>query len=172
MLYLIGFFIIHAENEIEKIMRILAFSGGLLIFFGAKIADLSIPSLMLNSIDPSGGFINYFFPAITGGLITYFLFQSIKKSKSKNNQKIYFLILLSTFIILIFTDIYLGSILDKNEKTNIVINVSFLTGMILTLLFNIDIVQYIYSFIKDESDTSHINSKKKTKTWKDEYNEY
>lgn len=180
MFLLMFIFIIKAKDVVEKTMRVLAISGGLLIFFGAKNIGTNIPELMLGSLDPTGGFllniVTYIFPAIAGSIVTHLLFKSIKNYNQNDNQKIYFLILISTLVTLMFTDIYLGSFSSDAEKSNIGMNVSFITGIILTLLFRIDIIKGIYGYVSNDLvDDLSIDKKTtaeegvKKDSWKDKY---
>jgi len=169
MFVFMGIFILRTEDEIEKIMRILALSVGILIFFGAKSMDTSIVNIIMNSIDSTGGvivgLINYIFPAILGTFLVVILLKSIQKDNT--NRKIYLLILISTLVILIFTDIYLGSIISDDKKTDLSINISFMVGIILTLLFKVDLIKTLYSNIS--STNTQIDKEDNTSSWKDDY---
>jgi hypothetical protein len=173
MFYFIFLLVRKADETIERLMRVLASVLGLLLFLGGKSSGVSIPALMLGSIDLSGGLLSnlilYLVPGISGGLITYLLFRSIKNSKYENNKVIYFLILLSTLTALIFTDIYLTS---SNKGANIAINISFISGIIILMLFKIDLVKSLYEVILNKRHKSNIedhNSNDTKKSWKDQY---
>lgn len=169
--------IIKAKGEIERIYRVIALSGGLLIFFGAKSSGVSMPMLMLSAMDSSGGgvasVISYIFPAIVGSVVTYLLFSSIKNLDDGDHRLVYFLIVISTLITLTFSDIYVGSFVDNSENANIKINISFLLGVIFTLLFRVDIIQSIYGVMKNDNMSevsSQTSEKEKSKdSWRDKY---
>lgn len=176
MFYLIVIFVLKADDDIETIMRVLAAAGGLLLFLGGKSTGVSIPALMLSSIDSTGGIIaaliQYIFPAIAGSVITYLLFKSIKDSKKDDNKRIYFLIFISSLITLLFTDIYFGNVVSDSENSSVATNISFLSGIVLTLLFKVDIVKSLYEIIRNNESKSSVENNdedKKTTSWKDKY---
>lgn len=175
MFYLISIFVLKAEDDFETIMRVLAFSVGLLVFLGGKSTGVSMPALILSSIDSTGGIISaliqYIFPAIAGSLITFFLFRSIKKSQGDDNKIIYFLIFVSTLVALLFSDIYFGNFTIESEKSIVGTNISFVAGIIFTLLFKVDIVKSIYEIISDGSNNKNNESKNKDDkdSWKNKY---
>lgn len=174
MFYLIIIFVLKADDDIETIMRVLAAAGGLLLFLGGKTTGVSIPALMLSSIDSSGGMvaalIQYIFPAIAGSLITYLLFRSIRNSSRDDNKRVYFLIFISTLITLLFTDVYFGNVVSDSENSSISTNISFLSGIILTLLFKVDIVVSLYQIIRgNKSETIDHDDESQKNSWKDKY---
>jgi len=175
MFYLISIFVLKAEDDFETIMRVLAFSVGLLVFLGGKSTGVSMPALILSSIDSTGGIISaliqYIFPAITGSFITFFLFRSIKKAQGDDNKIIYFLIFVSTLVALLFSDIYFGNFTIESEKSIVGTNISFVAGIIFTLLFKVDIVKSIYEIISDGSNNKSDGSSNTDDkdSWKNKY---
>jgi len=164
MFVLIWKIILYTRDPFEKTMRLISFSGGVLIFVGARSMGLTIPELMLSSLDSTGyivGFIASVAPALIGGFLTFYLFKTISENRDKN-QLIYFLILLATFIILVFSDLFIHSVFSK--ESGLGINVSFVVGIILTLLLKVEIFRGIYNFILD-SENKTINPNKPS--WKD-----
>lgn len=174
MFYLIGIFVLKAEDDFETTMRVLASSLGLLLYLGGKSTGVSIPALILSSIDSTGGIISgliqYIFPAIAGSLITLFLFQSIKDSKT-DNKKIYLLIFISTLVTLLFTDIYFGNVTSESESASVGTNISFVSGIILTLLFKVDIVKSLYDIITENTQDKNggDSGTSQKDSWKDKY---
>lgn len=165
MFILIGKIILYTRDPFEKTMRLISFSGGVLIFVGARGMGLNIPELMLGSMDSTDlivGFLSSIAPALIGAFLTYYLFRVISKNRDKN-QLIYFLILLATFIILVFSDLFIQNIFAKESTLGI--NVSFVVGIILTLLFKVEVFRGIYNFIL-EGEKKHKIEEKTESDWK------
>jgi hypothetical protein len=163
MFILIGKFILYTEDSFEKTMRIISFSGGVLIFAGARGMGINIPEIILSSLDPSGGYIVDFIasvaPAVISSALTFYLFKVIKDNQDKN-QLIYFLIILATLIILTFSDLFIQNVFSK--ESNLGINVAFVIGIILTLVFKVEIFRGIYSFLLENP-----NINREETSWKD-----
>jgi len=171
MFTFIFIFIIKANDGLQRMMRTFAFSAGVLIFLGAKAFGVSIPSLILSSMDSTGmlsGSALTIGPAAAGSIVTFYLFKSINNDDPKGHRYMYLLLLIATLTVLIFSDIYFGVVLDNESQQIIAMNVSFLVGILLTLLFRVDIAQNLYYYLngKNQLGVSSPNHSEGTQTWK------
>ena len=141
------------RNRHERVMRLIALSGGLLVFLGAKNSGISMPSLIFLSIDNTGGaihaFLSFFLPGALGLGVTYMLFRSISNIDGADKRFYYFLIMLSTWICTLFIDSYLGSFSSESNTQLMTINISFVVGIIIMLLFNMNVTRSIYGLFFD-----------------------
>lgn len=164
--------IMKGRDSFEKLIRTIALSAGLLLFLESKKLGISIPLIILTSIDSMGVFSGYAISlagsTIAGYIVTTQLFKSIDKDGKDGFRRIYLLILISTLTLLMFADVYLGSTSDDSEKNLIFINLSFSFGVIFSLLFDIETTRNFKSYVLGHKNISQdeITIKKKP-SWKD-----
>jgi hypothetical protein len=74
-------------------------------------------------------------------------------------------------VALLFTDIYFGNVTSESESASVGTNISFVSGIILALLFKVDIVKGLYDIItesnQDKSDEIYKADQKES--WKNKY---
>lgn len=123
--------IISAENAIERILRSSALSTGLLIFFGARAAGLSLAEFMVSAIifvkPITFGLVAIVAPACLGIFIAWYVIRSLRKS---TDRAIRIMILVGVFTIVQFGDVYIKALsiegfqLDKAFVPNMAFTVA------------------------------------------------
>ena len=107
ILYFVSEMIFSGRDIIEKAIRMSAFSTGFLIYYGSKSLGISIPLMMIKSLvitNPfSIGLFGILIPSLTGYFVAWFCIRNIKKS---DNISARLIILIITFIIVLFGDVY------------------------------------------------------------------
>ena len=107
ILVLLGKIIISPNSTIEQTVRMSAFSTGFLIYYGSKSLGISIPLMIIKSLvitNPfSIGLFGILIPSLTGYFVAWFCIRNIKKS---DNISARLIILIITFIIVLFGDVY------------------------------------------------------------------
>lgn len=123
------------------ILRALAFSGGVLIFIGSYATGVDMPGLVLDSTTFGGvighQFFQYIMPALIGSFTSWILIR-LMLNKTHSKKIIYLYIMTSTFIIMIFSHMYIegGFKIQESESLNSTLktNLSFVIGMIISIL--------------------------------------
>lgn len=143
MLAMISFIglLIFSGSSLQILIRILATVTGFLIYFGAKAVGLSIPSLMLSAISTttpaSIGVLGILLPGLAGMIVAWYCLKSIKKSEEVGLRLV---ILISTFIVVLFGDAYmasLGTAVTSQQGINVALlpNLTFTVGIALYIIF-------------------------------------
>jgi len=144
----------HRRYQVEVVIRIVAALTGFLIYFGSTAVGLSIPSLMLQAISTthpaSIGVFGGVAPAAAGIIVAWYCLRTLKKSEELGLR---LLVLLSTFIIVLFGDVYVASLANK-ELSPQGLNVSLLPN----LTFTIGICLYIIFRYLPGGDTRKADS--------------
>lgn len=140
--YSIFYVIKHTEDSTEKIVRITAFTTGLLIFFGSKALNFSLSDLILLGIKEYNpmrfGFFGVFIPSSLGYILAWYFIRQMKNSAS---QALRIMILIGVFTILQFSDIYLkvininGIPLNRTMIPNLTFTIAI--GLYVTLKYEI-----------------------------------
>jgi|SRR5829696_3997762 len=144
----------HGRFQTEVVIRLIAALTGFLIYFGSQAVGLSIPSLMLAALSTTNpvsiGIFGAVAPASAGIVVAWYCLRVIKKSEELGLR---LLVLLSTFIIVLFGDVYVASLANR-EFTQQGLNVSLLPN----LTFTIGICLYIIFRYIPGSDTRKVDS--------------
>lgn len=138
--YFIYYMIYKTESILEKIIRISALTTGLLIYVGAKAVGISIPGLMMGGISTTNpltiGFLGVIFPSLIGSFVAWFCIKNLNKSEDLAARLI---ILISTFIVVMFGDVYVKTYETsaKIDGLNISLlpNLTFTIGLSLYVIF-------------------------------------
>lgn len=103
--------IFSAGSGIERILRSSALSTGLLIFFGARAAGLSLAEFMVSAIilvkPITFGLAAIVAPSCLGIFISWYVIRSLRKN---TNKAIRIMILVGVFTIVQFGDIYVKAL--------------------------------------------------------------
>ncbi|GEM_PF-2806865 len=138
--YFIGYMIHRIDSILEKIIRITALSTGLLIYVGAKAIGISIPNLMiggLGTLHPlSIGILGVIFPSFIGTFVAWYCIKNLNKHEDLAARLI---ILITTFIVVMFSDVYVASYSSnaRIEGLNLSLlpNLTFTVGLSLYVIF-------------------------------------
>jgi len=127
-----------APNEIQRILRVTAFTTGLLVFFGARSLGLSLGNMMLLGITQYSplmfGFFCLIMPSALGCLLAWYFIRCLKRS---SEMAIKIMIMIGVFMVLQFGDIYLqaanigGVSLNKDLVPNLAFTIAI--GLYVTL---------------------------------------
>jgi len=125
----------------EKLLRVFALIAGFILFLGSKATVQDVPTLLLAAIATlrpiQFPIIGSLIPVGAGALAAWFLIRSIEKDKG-GSRFTYLVLMLGTFIVVLFADIY--AISWKSPKENgynqeLLANLSFTIGLLLYILF-------------------------------------
>lgn len=131
----------HRRYQEEVVIRIIAALVGFLIYFAANALGLSIPSLMLKAISTTNpgaiGLFGAVAPAAAGVIVAWYCLRTLKKSEELAFR---LLVLLSTFIIVLFGDVYVASLANKELgphglNVSLLPNATFVIGICLYIVF-------------------------------------
>jgi len=140
ILYLVANMIFSSDDIIEKTVRISAFATGILIYYGSKTIGMSIPSMMIQSLmitKPfSLGLFGILFPSLTGYFVAWYCVKSIKKNDNTASRLI---ILIITFIIVIFGDVYVTAY-DLSKQSDSVLDVMLLPNLTFTIALSLYLI--------------------------------
>ena len=93
------------------------------MYYASKGADISVPELVLLSIDNSGGIIGgimrTLLPAMIGSLMTFIFLSSIGRMCKENDKAIYFMLTLMSLVLFVFTDVFFTGIGAKQGPAHV-----------------------------------------------------
>jgi len=115
-LYFMFQLVLTANLKVERILRATSLATGLLIFFGARSLNISIAELMVSSATLTNpvafGFFGVIMPAMMGTFLAWYFVGTIKRS---SNIVIRSMILIGTFTVFQFIDVYLRALSIKGD---------------------------------------------------------
>lgn len=115
-LYFMFQLVLTANLKVERILRATSLATGLLIFFGARSLNISIAELMVSSATLTNpvafGFFGVIMPAMMGTFLAWYFVGTIKRS---SNIVIRSMILIGTFTVFQFIDVYLRALSMKGD---------------------------------------------------------
>ncbi len=133
--------IIKGENKIEKTIRTFALVAGFLIYFTIRAIGFSIPDLIVQSVfgraPLSFGIVGGLLPLIIGIAVTWYCLDAMKRKGSLPGRIV---ILISTFILTLFIDVYVAVIkVPTGDKldTSLLPNLTFVIGLSLFAIFSV-----------------------------------
>lgn len=107
LIYAIGLMIRHEANTLEKAIRISAALTGFLIYLSTRIFNISIPYFAIISVSITNpimfGIINIFIPSASGCVLAWYSIHCINRCEDTASR---ILILISSFIVVMFGDVY------------------------------------------------------------------
>ena len=128
-------------STLEKLIRVFALIVGFLIYFISRAVGISIPDLIVRSlvgITPlSFGIVGMLFPLIIGILLAWYCLDAMGRRSNLPGRVV---VLISTFILTLFTDVYVAvfRLPTANElHTNLLPNLTFVIGLMLFVIFNV-----------------------------------
>jgi hypothetical protein len=128
-------------NTLEKLIRVFALIVGFLIYFMSRALGFSIPDLIVKSlvgITPiSFGVVGMLIPLILGVLIAWYCLDAMGR---RTNLPARVVVLISTFILTLFSDVYVAvfRLPTANElHTNLLPNLTFVIGLMLFVIFSV-----------------------------------
>ncbi len=151
MSYFIVLLIANVRSPVDRITRIIAGTAGILLFLGGKSIGYTLPEMIIGanqSISEFLGVLSLIIPLPIGFITTHYLLKYLSNDRKGEEKFIYLLIMISTIIILIFSDIYIGKIVDNKGDSSIITNLLFLLGVIFDVIFfDRDSIGTLYSEI-------------------------
>jgi hypothetical protein len=129
-----------APNLIERKLRYLALTGGLLLFFAADTLKIDLASLIVRSlalIYPANVAVaECAIPATAGTFSAWFLLRGLQE-REKTSKFVKLLVMLTGFLLFTFADLYATSMKlpQKNSGLTLLPNVSFVLALVLYSVF-------------------------------------
>jgi hypothetical protein len=146
MFAFVGLMIKSEDQWLEKIIKTLAMVAGFLIYFGAKAVGISIPAMMLASVQNTNpivfGFFGLVLPSAAGIFISWYCMKNMRRSEVIASRIV---ILISAFIAVMFGDVYASSYqvetLKESMNAALLPNLTFVVGLTLYVVFKYEAVQ-------------------------------
>jgi len=140
IIYFVQLMIRKETNTLEKVIRTAAAMTGFLIYFGARAIGVTIPDIMMDAITASNpitfGFFAILMPTASGLLVTWYTIKCIKRNEDTASRIV---IMLTTFILVMFADVYAATYINDIEtahmKKSLVPNLIFTISMSLYVIF-------------------------------------
>lgn len=128
------------QDVTEKTVRMSAFTSGFLIYYGSKVLGISIPVMMIKSLvitNPfSIGLFGILIPSLTGYFVAWFCMRNIRKS---DNVAARLIILVVTFIIVLFSDVY-ATAFDANPVKETGLEITLLPNLTFTIALSLYLI--------------------------------
>lgn len=141
MLVFIIKMIVGGENTLEKIIRIFALVSGFLLYFITRAIGISMPQFIMTPLARSApvvfGVVGMLIPLLIGVLVGWYCLDAMGRESSLPGRIV---ILISTFILTMFTDVYVAVIKVPSSTqidTNLLPNLTFVIGLLLFVIFNV-----------------------------------
>lgn len=140
-LFLIWVLFKRSKSIFETIQLGLSALFGLLLFLVGLYSGVSLPELVLLSIDGTGGnfakLLTYFFPAVVGFIASWLLLSLVGRIEEGNQLASNFLVMLMSLVSLVSLQIAVLVLISGTEDRSLVLtNVSFMMGIIAVLIFD------------------------------------
>ncbi len=133
--------IVKTENRTEKVIRVFALIVGFLTYFIIRVVGISIPDLIVNSMQGftqrSFGILGGIIPFVLGGLIAWYCLSTMSKHSNLPSRIV---VLISTCILILFTDVYVVALkmpTGTDLETDLLPNLTFVIGLLLFAIFNV-----------------------------------
>lgn len=125
---------------LEKIIKTVAMITGLLIYFGSKSIGISIPVMILVSVQNTNPIIFGLFalvlPSAAGVFVSWYCMKNMRRSEIIASRIV---ILISAFIAVMFGDVYASTYQIGNSaeamNTALLPNLTFVVGLTLYVIF-------------------------------------
>ena len=138
-----AFFLVHVikddHDATERLLRIVAFSAGLLAYLAAKAYGVAIPTLMVSALDVTKpltlGFYGAVLPSLAGTFVAWFCLRLMKNDEDVGKRG---LVLFASFIFTMFSDSYttIASKITPSQSGFGLPNMTFVLGIVLYIIFN------------------------------------
>ena len=140
IIYLVAHMILSPDDGIENTIRSSAFATGFLIYYGSKAIGLSVPSLIIKSLILTNpftiGLFGILMPSLTGYFVAWYCIRNINKN---DNIAARLIILIITFIIVLFSDVYITTYgIAKNGPT--MLDITLLPNLTFTISLSLYVI--------------------------------
>ena len=133
--------IARGENTLEKIIRIFAMVVGFLVYFIIRAVGVHTPQFILNPLAGSApvvfGIVGMLIPLLLGVFVAWYCLDAMGRRSNLPGRLV---VLISTFILTLFTDIYVAVIKVPSSTqidTNLLPNLTFVIGLLIFVVFNV-----------------------------------
>lgn len=137
ILFLVAKMIFYPSDTIEKTIRMSACTTGFLIYYGSKSIGISIPLMIVKSLvitNPfSIGLFGILIPSLTGYFVAWYCIKNIKKNE---NIAARLIVLIITFIIVLFGDVYVTAF-DVNPINDTGFDITLLPNLTFTIALSL-----------------------------------
>lgn len=125
---------------LERIIKASTLVTGLLIYFGAKTVGISIPAIIMSSVQNTNpiifGLFALILPSLAGIFVSWYCIKNMNRSEIIASRVV---ILISAFIAVMFGDIYASTYQLQNTSdtmnTALLPNLTFVVGLMLYVIF-------------------------------------
>lgn len=132
--------ITRAPSTGEKVVRLLALLAGFLSFVGARAIGMNVPDLLFRALQTTNpfrfGILELLLPGLVGAVVAWFLLRSVA-DREHEAMAFRLMILVTTFVLMLFAEIYAVSFTYASEATNaahLLPNLSFAIGLSLYIV--------------------------------------
>jgi hypothetical protein len=129
------------DGKLEKLIRVFALIAGFLIYFMTRAVGLPIATLIVNSLGQTGALtfwlLALILPGLIGILVAWYCLDAMRR---ESNIPARVVILISTFILTLFSDVYVATFsAPKGDQLDITLlpNLTFVIGLSLFVIFNV-----------------------------------
>ncbi len=132
------FAIVATKSIPERLVRGLALTAGAFAYLAAKALGISLPSLIVQSVEGGKWFSLVFLGAIIPSLAGFFLIRYIMKCMKKHDAiAIRIMLLISALVLVMFGDVYVAAAekAKLDDLTPLLPNVTFLLTMMCYVVF-------------------------------------
>ncbi len=133
--------IVSGESSLEKVIRLFATISGFLLYFIIRAVGASAPQFIINPLAGSTpmffGIVGMLIPLMIGVLTAWYCLDAMGRQSNLPGRVV---ILISTFILTMFTDIYVAVMkIPSSDRidTNLLPNLTFVIGILLFVVFNV-----------------------------------
>jgi len=132
--------ILSSTDVIERTVRFSALATGILIYYGSKTIGISIPSMMVQSFMITKpftiGLFGIILPSLIGCFVAWYCVKSIKKLDNSASR---LMILIISFITVIFCDVYVTAY-DISTQGDSVFDITLLPNLTFTIALSLYII--------------------------------
>ena len=140
MFVFVALMIMSETNWLEKIIKTAAMVTGFLIYFGAKSLGISIPTMIMASVQNTNpiifGVFGLVLPSAAGIFVSWYCMKNMRRSEIIASRIV---ILLAAFIAVMFGDVYATTYqiteLEAGLNTALLPNLTFIVGLMLYVIF-------------------------------------
>ena len=129
------------ENKLEKTIRTFALIAGFLLYFVTRAIGISLPQFIMTPLAKSApiffGIVGMLIPLLLGVFVGWYCLDAMGRQSNLPGRIV---ILISTFILTMFTDVYVAVMKIPSSTqidTNLLPNLTFVIGLLLFVVFNV-----------------------------------
>lgn len=132
--------VMQANNNFDRAIALLASLIGFMLFWTAFSSGVPVSFIFLSALDPSGGAITnwlyWLVPPLIGGIGTYLFFSKIGKLTEENNNAVYAVILVLTWVAFAAATSFLSALSSDETVEHLLSNSTFVLGILFVIVFN------------------------------------